>query len=297
MKKNTTKQPKLAEDSIIASLKAKFRVGEVPKAEDFGDLIELSAQVRAVDSSGLDLNDVTGELSVNYGTVSETLAGSVADTGLTGTGNTLVVDYGIVSTKLAGTAADTGLTGTGNTLVVDYGTVSTKLAGTAADTGLTGTGNTLVVDYGTVSTKLAGKGLTSLSNKLDVNYDEIIKNITDKVWMKMMAKLHNATHYVEHHDFVVFLRSVESAGAPHTRAYFYTLTSRFMGVDSTNVTLGGDRATRFNGEFDDWHGWDHITVAEWRRPIIGLGPLKVVMVSPSYKYVTIERNLKLINEL
>jgi hypothetical protein len=185
MKKNTIKQPKLADNGINpAELTPKFAAGNVPTQEDFANLITLSAQVRAVDSSGLDLNDVTGELSVNYDTVSTGLAGS-------------------------------GLSPNGDKLDVNYGTASTTLAGE----GLNPNGDKLDVDYGAMSTTLAGKGLSPNGDTLQINFDDIIENISDEIWMKMKVKEHQAHYYVKTDVVVAFVMLLPADRS--ARCYFY----------------------------------------------------------------------------
>ncbi|EDP57982.1 hypothetical protein [Vibrio sp. AND4] len=167
-------------------------------------------------------------------------------------------------------------------LSFNYESVSNELAGQ----GLTAYSNQLNVNYERVSNELAGQGLTAGSNQLDVNYNEITNNIADKVWKITLAKMYGATHYAGNAHIMIFFRSINGAGSGvFTRAYIHSLSTMYMGIYGTNVTLNGaePNRTQFTFTTGDKQNNDSLVLAEWyNKVIVDSTTLKLKLVTPRY---------------
>ena len=233
------------------TLKNQFASGVVPKQEDFAQLIDLAGQVREVnDGNGLNLNN--GTLNINYGTVSSKLA----DEGLTGSGDTLKVNYGTVSTKLAGE----GLSASGNKLKLQVDGSGLSINDS----------DQLGVDYNKVSNNLAGNGINSTGTQLELEYR--------KIWMKMMALTHSATHYVELGPIIGFIRGYDKgpgSTANHVRISFYLADrpNNYIGIHKDEVKLEGNApswSSRLFGQVND-SAFNPVVNAIWERATVSVG--------------------------
>ncbi|EDP57965.1 hypothetical protein AND4_05324 [Vibrio sp. AND4] len=234
-----------------SALKPKFMAGAVPQQEDFVQLIDLAGQVREVnDGNGLGLNN--GTLNINYGTVSTKLAGE----GLTDNGDTLEVNYGTVSTKLAGV----GLSASGNKLKLQVDGSGLSINDS----------DQLGVDYNKVSNNLAGNGINSTGTQLELEYR--------KIWMKMMALTHSATHYVELGPIIGFIRGYDkgpSSTASHVRISFYLADrpNNYIGIHKGEVQLKGSApsfSSRLFGQINDGP-FNPVVNAIWERATVSVG--------------------------